>query len=68
MSDAVGLKDFGVCFEVLMERLGFEDTLRETQQQLENYDKEIAAQEVTLYYQVRRETEIVERSSNSPRC
>lgn len=47
-----GLKDFGMCFEALMEKLGFETTLRETQDQLESYDREIEAQEISLYYQV----------------
>lgn len=46
------LKDFGMCFEALMEKLGFESMLRQTQQQIESYDQEIEEQELALYFQV----------------
>lgn len=51
----VGLKDYCMCFEALMEKLGFEMTLRQTQEQLEDCGQEIEAQEIALYYQVGNE-------------
>lgn len=41
-----------MCFEAMMDKLGFETILVETQDQLESYDREIEEQEIALYYQV----------------
>lgn len=48
----LGLKDFCSSFEALTRRSGFEELLHQTQIQIENYDREIAAHDVPLYFQV----------------